>query len=78
MDLRRDPAPVISCVISCDECVMRRTSACADCVVTFVVDDLHPPGGPTDALTFDVAEERAVRLLADAGLIPELRYRAAS
>ena len=57
---------------------MRRTSACADCVVTFVIDELHPPGGRTDALTFDVAEERAVRLLAGAGLIPDLRYRAAS
>jgi hypothetical protein len=78
MDHRHDPTSLRPRVISCDECVMRRTSACADCVVTFVVDDLHPPGGPTDALTFDVAEERAVRLLADAGLIPELRYRAAS
>jgi hypothetical protein len=78
MDLRRDPAPVISCVISCDECVMRRTSTCDDCVVTFLVDGPAAPGGHPDALTLDVAEQRAVRLLAGAGLIPELRYRAAS
>jgi len=24
-------------MIDCDECVMRQTSACTDCVVTFVV-----------------------------------------
>ena len=78
MDDRHDPAPLSSRVISCGECVMRRTSACDDCVVTFVIDDLHPPGDRTAEVTFDVAEERAVRLLAGAGLIPELRYRAAS
>jgi hypothetical protein len=55
--------------IDCDECVMRATSACDDCVVTFVME--REPGS---ALVIDVAEERAVRMLARAGLVPELRH----
>jgi hypothetical protein len=56
--------------IDCDECLMRRTAACDDCVVSFVVG--REPG---EALVIDVAEERAVRMLADAGLVPALRHR---
>ena len=41
----------------------------AACVVTFVVE--REPGS---ALVIDVAEERAVRMLARAGLVPELRH----
>jgi hypothetical protein len=78
MDHRHDPTPLRPRVISCDECVMRRTSAWGDNDHKIVEADNNTPPRPTDALTFDVAEERAVRLLADAGLIPELRYRAAS
>jgi hypothetical protein len=55
--------------ISCDECVMNGSSACADCMVTFLVG--REPG---DAVVIDVAEERAVRMLARAGLVPELRH----
>jgi hypothetical protein len=55
--------------IDCDECVMQHTSTCDDCVVTFVVN--REPG---EALVIDVAEERAVRLLAGAGLVPRLRH----
>ena len=56
--------------IDCDQCVMQHTAACDDCVVSFIVD--REPG---DALVIDVAEARAVRLLAGAGLVPELRHR---
>ncbi|HWD24989.1 MAG TPA: hypothetical protein VG368_05965 [Acidimicrobiales bacterium] len=56
-------------MISCDECALDRTTACADCVVSFVLD--HEPG---DAIIIDAAEERAVRLLAGGGLIPGLRH----
>jgi hypothetical protein len=56
--------------IDCDECVMRDTRACDDCVVSFVVG--REPG---EALVIDVAEERAVRMLAGAGLVPRLRHR---
>ena len=48
---------------------MEGTSACDDCVVTFVCG--RRPG---EALVIDVEEERAVRVLARAGLVPELRH----
>ena len=54
-------------VISCDECVMH-TSACDDCVVTFICGRQ-----PDEAVVIDVAEARAVRLLGEAGLVPRLR-----
>ena len=56
--------------ISCDDCVMDGTSACADCVVTFLCG--REPG---DAVIIDVAEVRALRLLADGGLAPALRHQ---
>ena len=56
--------------ISCDDCVARDTDACADCVVSFICG--RDPG---DAVIIDVAEERAVRLLAHAGLVPALRHK---
>jgi len=60
-------------VISCDTCVMVGTAACADCVVTHL---LAP--APRERISFDAAEMRAVRLLAAAGLVPNLRHREAS
>lgn len=59
-----------SLTISCDDCVAQHTEACDDCVVTFICG--REPG---DAVIIDAAEERAVRLLAGAGLVPELRHR---
>ena len=55
-------------VISCDECVMQHTSACDDCIVTFICGRQ-----PDEAVVIDVAEARAVRLLGEAGLVPRLR-----
>jgi hypothetical protein len=52
---------------------MRATSACDDCVVTFIVN--REPG---DALIIDVDEARALRELARAGMVPRLRHREAS
>jgi hypothetical protein len=43
--------------ISCDDCVLNGTSACKDCVVTFL---LGPPAGV--GIVVDVAEARAVRV----------------
>jgi hypothetical protein len=57
--------------ISCDDCIMRMSDVCEDCVVTFIVDDRHPG----EAVVIDAAEARAVRLLASAGLVPSLRHR---
>jgi hypothetical protein len=58
--------------IDCDDCRMQHTEACADCVVTYIVG--REPG---DAVVIDVAEARAVRLLARAGLVPDLRHEPA-
>jgi hypothetical protein len=55
-------------VIDCDECVMNNTDACGDCMVTFLVG--RDRG---EAVVFDAAEERDLRLLAKAGLVPRLR-----
>jgi hypothetical protein len=59
-----------SLYISCDECVMEGTPACADCVVTFLCE--REPG---DAVIIDVAEVRALRLLEAGGLAPALRHQ---
>jgi len=67
------PAPPVapSLVISCDDCMMRDSETCADCIVTFLCD--REPG---DAVVIDADEARAVRLLTGAGLTPRLRHRA--
>lgn len=66
-----DSAPSI--VIDCATCVMRCTSVCNQCVVTAVLDR-----EPEEALVFDLVEFRAVRLLAEAGLLPSLQHREAA
>ena len=48
---------------------MEGTHACDDCVVSFVVS--REPGS---ALVIDYEEERAVRMLAGAGLVPGIRH----
>ena len=60
-------------VISCSDCVMQHTAACEGCIVTHVLDR-----APDDAVVFDLATERAIRLLARAGMIPSSRFRSAS
>jgi hypothetical protein len=60
-----------SLTIDCDECVMQGTDACRDCVVTFLCDD------SASGLVIDASEARAVRMLAQAGLAPQLRHRRA-
>jgi len=57
--------------IDCDECVMRATNACDDCVVSFIVG--REPG---DAIVVDVAEQCALKALGEAGLVPRLRHQA--
>lgn len=52
-------------LIDCQQCAMRDTSACDDCVVTFLV-----AGGPLD---LDDAEVEALGNLAGEGLVPKLR-----
>ncbi len=61
-------------IIVCDECAMQSTPTCDDCVVTYVLraDDEQP-----EPLMLDVAEQRVVRLLGEAGMIPALQYQVA-
>jgi hypothetical protein len=56
-------------LISCDDCCMQGTDACDDCVVTYLLDR------PEGAVVFDAAEERALREMSRAGLLPEVRWR---
>ena len=48
---------------------MAGTSACDDCIVSFIVN--REPG---DAVVVDADEERALRSLSDGGLVPRLRH----
>lgn len=57
--------------VECESCIMRDTDACADCVVTFLVDR-----DPDDAVVIDADEARAIRMLERAGLLPSLRFQA--
>ena len=57
-------------VLDCDECKMQNTQACDDCVVTYILDRRD------GAIIFDAAEERAIRSLGRAGLVPEVRFNA--
>jgi hypothetical protein len=78
-DHSRSRQGVIS--ISCDECTMQCTSACADCVVTFLVSDEHEQArAPDDAesIVLDRDQARVVQLFGAAGMVPRLRYHVAS
>ena len=52
-------------LIDCDQCAMKETSACDDCVVTCLLGD-----GPID---MSESQEAAINNLADEGLVPRLR-----
>lgn len=56
-------------VVDCGDCERRGSAHCDDCVVSFVLD--REPG----AIVFDAAEERALRMLSRAGLLPEVRLK---
>ena len=55
--------------IDCDCCALKGTSACEDCVVTFLLER-----EPDDAVVIDADEARAMRMLGRAGLVPSLRF----
>ena len=75
--------------ISCDDCALRRSTACRDCMVSFVlaadptvdqVIDTVIDGAVIDVvqpgLDLDEEQERIVDLFAKAGLVPRLRHLA--
>lgn len=55
---------------------MFESDHCADCVVTHLCDPVGIDGVSPTAVVFDLAELRAVKLLAQAGLVPTLRHDA--
>jgi len=56
-------------VISCDDCAMRHTRVCDDCLVTFVLNRED-----SSAVVIDAEEARAVRMLTRAGLVPAPKH----
>jgi hypothetical protein len=56
--------------IDCDTCQVRGP-ACGDCVVTVLL------GTPPQGVELDAAEQAAIGVLADTGLVPPLRLRRA-
>lgn len=58
-------------LIECRTCTMQHSEHCRDCVVSALVD----PKPREEAVIVDADEERALRELARAGLIPEIRMR---
>lgn len=71
-----DLEPGDSLSISCDECSMQCTAACDDCVVTFLVGS-DDNDDTDETLVLDLDQARVVRLLGNAGLVPELKFRVA-
>lgn len=63
----------VAITIECDRCVRRDTAACRGCLVSFVLDR-----APGDAVIIDADEARALRVLADAGLVPASRFEASA
>jgi hypothetical protein len=71
--------------ISCDDCRLDGTSACQDCVVSFLLADEATETGESGCLSsarpasgaviVDAAEARAMKLLHSAGLVPTLRFQ---
>jgi hypothetical protein len=59
-----------SFTISCEDCRMQRSSACEECVVTFICDRT-----PAEGMVMDAAEAHALRLLGRSGLVPPLRHQ---
>lgn len=65
--------PIDPIVIDCATCPAQATTACADCVVTYVCDR-----DSSDTLVVDLVELRALRLLSEGGLVPRLRHPVAA
>ena len=55
-------------LIDCNACAMQHTPACDECVVTALLDRVA-----FESVELDAGQRRALRHLADAGLVPGLR-----
>jgi len=59
-------------VLDCSDCVGRKMAACDDCIVSFLID--RDEEDEQTAITVDEDELRAIRVMAAAGLVPEVRH----
>jgi hypothetical protein len=60
-------------LIDCDSCAVRG-AACGDCVVTVLLGGAPALDGPTaDPVELNAAEQAAIAVLAESGLVPPLR-----
>jgi hypothetical protein len=59
-------------LIDCSTCAMQHTAHCDGCIVHALMEPAPRRG---DAMVMDADEERALRELAKAGLIPEIRMK---
>ena len=64
-----EPCDRDSITIDCDTCIMKDTDACDDCLVTYLCD--RPA---EQAVVVNLADFRAMKALANAGLVPDLRH----
>ncbi len=69
----QDPPIEGSLEISCETCIMRASAACDDCVVAFFCNE-----SSESAVVLNLEEQRTLRMLANAGMVPTLRHRAIS
>ena len=58
-----------SLIIDCDTCVMQATDACDDCIVTYLCE--RPA---EQSVVISMADFKAMRALADVGLVPDLKH----
>lgn len=59
-----------SITIDCDTCIMKATPTCNDCVVTYLCER------PVEhAVVVNLSDFRAMKALAEAGLVPTLRHQ---
>ena len=56
-------------LIDCEKCTKQESLQCEDCVVTFLCGD-----NDSTAVIINLEEYRAIKKIADAGLVPPLRY----
>lgn len=67
MEHQHDSGPL---EVDCNDCVMKDTAACEDCLVTFICDR-----DPREAVIITIDELRSMRALSEGGLMPGLRHR---
>lgn len=69
----------MSSVISCDDCSMQHSSACDECIVTFVLNtEAQLEREPDTGLVLDFEQQRVVRWFTQAGMVPESKFESAS